>query len=142
MIVARSLLLALSVAAALPASAQTSDELTALKQEQARLRQSLDEIDRRIRALEGGSAAAGMTPPAVEVRQAASLTLQHAWSEIKPGVMKTQVDQILGKPAREMSINSDRVWYYVYPGVGSGSVFFNSQDRVTAAQPPRPGWSW
>lgn len=138
----RGLLLAVSVAAALPASAQISDELTALKQEQARLRQSLDEIDRRIRALEGTSAPAGMTPPAVEVRQTTPLTLQHAWSEIKPGVMKTRVDQILGKPAREMLINSDRVWYYVYPGIGNGSVFFNSQDKVTAAQPPRPGWSW
>lgn len=137
MIAARSVLFAVSVAAALPAGAQTTDELAALKQEQARLRQSLDDIDRRIRALEGASAPAGTTTPRIEVPQTTYPTLQRAWSEIQPGVMKARVDQILGKPAREMLINSDRVWYYVYPGIGSGSVFFNSQDKVTATQAPR-----
>jgi hypothetical protein len=140
MIVLRGLLLAVSVAGALPAIAQTTDELAALKQEQARLRQSLDDIDRRIQILEGASPAAAR--PVREGKSQSFTTLQQAWSEIRPGVMKARVDEALGKPAREMRINSDLVWYYVYPGVGNGSVFFNSEEKVTAAQPPRSGWSW
>lgn len=142
MIVLRRLLLAVSIAVALPASAQTTDELTALKQEQARLRQSLDEIDRRILVLEGGSASAAMPTRAPEALQSPYIRLQQAWSEIRPGVLKTRVGETLGKPVREMRINNDLVWYYVYPGLGNGSVFFNSEEKVTAAQPPRSGWSW
>ena len=142
MTVLRSLLFAVAAAAVLTANAQTADELTALKQEQARLRQSLNEIDRRIRVLEGATAPVAMTAPAGDGQLASFVTLRQAWSEIKPGIMKARVDETLGKPAREMRINSDLVWYYVYPGVGNGSVFFNSEEKVTAAQPPRSGWSW
>src|SRR5215472_3343252 len=86
------------------ALAQPVDELTSLKVEQARLRQSLDELDRRIRALEGLNAArpTASTPMA---------ELQRSWSEIKPGIPSERVGELLGKPEREMRINGDLVWY-------------------------------
>jgi len=116
------------------ALAQPVDELANLKQEQARLRRALDELDQRIRALEGPDAAR----PTIS---ASPGDLQRSWSEIKPGVPKARVDELLGKPAREMRINGDLVWYYVYPGIGPGSVFFSGENKVTSMQAPRSGWS-
>jgi outer membrane protein assembly factor BamE (lipoprotein component of BamABCDE complex) len=64
------------------------------------------------------------------------------WSEIRPGTPKARVDVLLGTPQRVMRINGDLVWYYVYPGIGRGSVFFSAEEKVTAVQPPAAGWSW
>jgi hypothetical protein len=133
------LAVALATLSAPPARAQSADELASLKQEQARLRQSLDEIDRRIRAIEGAGAS---DTPAAPPSTPSLLVLQRNWLEIKPGITKARVDGLLGKPEREMRINGDLVWYYVYPGIGRGSVFFNGEDKVTAAQAPRSSWSW
>lgn len=132
--------------AALPALAQPTDGLESLKQEQARLRQSLDAIDRRIRALEEARGAPAPAPaPAVDRAAVGSgnslVALQRNWAEIKPGIAKTRVDDLLGKPDREMRINGDLVWYYVYPSIGRGSVFFSENEKVTAIQAPISGWT-
>lgn len=125
-------------AAAFPAFAQSPDELTQLKEEAARLRQYLDRLDQRIRLLEGthGDAPApiGAVPSYVAVLR--------SWSEIAPGMPKSRVDQLLGKPERVMRINGDLVWYYLYPDIGRGSVFFRGEETVSAVQPPRSAWSW
>ena len=134
--VLRALALALLLAAP-HALAQATDELSRLKEEQARLRQSLDDIDRRIRVLEGVPAAAPGNQPGTSLH-----VLRSKWSEIQPGTPKARVDAVLGAPEREMRINRDLVWYYVYPGIGRGSVFFSTEDKVTAVQPPAAGWSW
>ena len=119
---------------ALPAFAEPSDELASLRQQAARLRESLDALEARIRALQGASADA----PA----DSTFFVLQRRWSEIQPGTPQERVDVLLGKPERVMRINGDLVWYYVYPGLGRGSVFFSADGKVTAAQAPRSGWSW
>ena len=128
-------MVALAAFAALPARAQSTDELTSLKQEQVRLRESLEAIDRRIRALEeaGGTA----TAPAPAMSPGA---LHRNWAGVKPGIAKARVDELLGKPDREMRINGDLVWYYLYPGIGRGSVFFGENEKVTATQAPLSGW--
>ena len=141
---ALSALALMAALAAMPALAQPTDELQSLKQEQARLRQSLDAIDRRIRALE--EARGGAAPlPAVDRSAVGSgnslVVLQRSWAEIKPGIAKTRVDELLGKPDRELRINSDLVWYYVYPTIGRGSVFFSENEKVTAVQAPISGWA-
>jgi hypothetical protein len=131
---------------ALPVHADPADELTRLKQEAARMRQSLDDLDARIRALESGNS----PPPALNAAtdssakqpSASYFVLQQSWSKIEPGTSKEIVAALLGKPEREMHINGDLVWYYVYAGLGRGSVFFNGAGKVSAAQPPRLGWSW
>ena len=142
-------LVTLSIAAALAAPAvcaDPGDELTSLRQEAARLRQSLDALDARIRALENaGQAMPG--PGDVERAKAAPvesalLLLQRSWSEIQPGASQERVNALLGKPERVLHINGDLAWYYVYPGLGRGSVFFNGEGKVSSAQAPRLGWSW
>jgi hypothetical protein len=152
---------------ALPAHAGPTDELVRLRQEAARMRQSLDVLDARIRALENGNSPARapgesdrsvapptestLTPPmpntvAVNPPNSQSvsplLLLQRNWSEIKPGMSKEQVDALLGKPERVMRINGDLTWYYVHPGFGRGSVFFDDEGKVSSAQSPHLGWSW
>src|SRR6266581_8051142 len=116
-------LLAFAIAAALtalPARADPADELTSLRQEAARLRQSLEGLDARIRALENGN-----PQPAFPL-----FPLQRNWSEIQPGTPQERVDALLGKPERVLRINGDLVWYYIYPGLGRGSVFFDGQGKV------------
>ncbi|HYL91080.1 MAG TPA: hypothetical protein VEU32_20180 [Burkholderiales bacterium] len=135
----------LAACTALPVRAQPTDELESLKQEQARLRQSLDAIDRRIRALEDARGTPSAPLPAGN-RPASESTpslvaLQRNWGEIKPGIAKARVDELLGKPDREMHINGDLVWYYVYPAIGRGSVFFSEKEKVTAIQAPISGWT-
>ncbi len=144
---ALSALALMAALAAMPALAQPADELESLKQEQARLRQSLDAIDRRIRALEearGTPASAPALAPAVDRAAVGSgnslVALQRNWAEIKPGIARARVDELLGTPDREMHINGDLVWYYVYPTIGRGSVFFSESDKVTAVQAPISGW--
>jgi len=117
--------------------AQTTDELSRLKEEQVRLQRQLDEIDRRIRVLEGTPAEAPARGSGASV-----YTVRKQWSEIRPGTPKTRVDVLLGTPQRVMRINGDLVWYYVYPGIGRGSIFFSAEEKVTAVQPPAAGWSW
>jgi len=141
------LLVALAALATPPARAQPNDELANLKTEQARLRQSLDDIDQRIRALERAnpSTKSGVVPttnPVALESVPPFVTLQRNWSEIRPGTSRALVNELLGKPEREMRINGDLVWYYVYPGIGRGSVFFSGADKVTSVQAPRSGWSW
>jgi len=125
-----------AVLAAPAARADPADELTSLRREAARLRQSLDGLDARIRALENtGQAAPG---PA----ESAFFVLQRNWSEIQPGVPQERVDALLGKPEQVLRINGDLAWYYVYPGLGRGSVFFNDAGKVSSAQAPRLGGPW
>lgn len=142
-------LLAFAIAAALtalPARADPADELARLRQEAVRMRQSLDDLDARIRALEDGNPDA-RGPGNTERTKAAPaesalFVMQRNWSQIQPGTPQERVDALLGKPERVMRINGDLVWYYVYPGLGRGSVFFDGEGKVSSAQAPRLGWSW
>jgi len=111
------------------------------------MRQSMDELDAKIRALEGeksvAPAAAATAPkPAAQPPAGAYVSLQQNWSQVKTGIPKERVDALLGAPERVLQINGDDVWYYVYPGLGRGSVFFNTKGIVTASQAPRIGWGW
>ena len=140
----QALVVAAVAGTALPSYADQADEIARLREEAAALRQSLDRLEARIQALE--SATPGARPPMASPNAAAKrpelslVSLQQSWSEVRPGVSKERVDALLGKPERVMRINGDLVWYYVYPGLGPGSVFFSTEGKVTAAQPPRVGW--
>ena len=131
--------------AAAPAAAQQAD-VEALKAEAARMRQSLDELDAKIRAVEGEKSVAPAAAPAARPDSKppadSYVSVQQSWSQVRTGLPRERVDALLGKPERVMQINGDDVWYYVYPGFGRGSVFFNTKGIVTASQPPRIGWGW
>jgi hypothetical protein len=81
-----------------------------------------------------GPLRAGTAPPPDSV---AGLRL--SWRKVKRGMSDTQIEDVLGPPSRDTQINGKRVWYYYYPGVGAGSVFFNSNGRVSSNQAPSIG---
>jgi outer membrane protein assembly factor BamE (lipoprotein component of BamABCDE complex) len=65
--------------------------------------------------------------------------LRLSWRKVKRGMTDTQIADVLGPPSHDTRINGKRVWYYYYPGVGAGSVFFNSDGRVSSDQAPSIG---
>ena len=133
---ARALLLVAGFAA-LPAFADRAGDIARLRQEAAGLRQRLDELDAKIQALEAAKPAAAS--PASPSPASSASSLRESWSQVRSGVAKERVHALLGEPAQVMHINGDLVWYYVYPGVGPASVFFNAEDKVTSVQAPRSG---
>ena len=143
----RALVAAALALGALSARADQADDIARLREEAAALRQSLDKLEAEIQALEAGNPAP--LAPGSQVKAAAApkrppepspVAVHRNWSQVHPGVSKQEVDALLGKPERVMRLNGDLVWYYVYPGLGRGSVFFNGEDKVTATQAPRAGW--
>lgn len=131
------------------------EELRALREEVAAMREALRDLDRRIESLESARAAAGTVPdsanaaPAPPPAPQASATsarpdsvaaLRINWSHVAPGTTKEKALEALGPASQEMTINGKLVWYYVYPGIGRGSIFFNDDGRVSSRQAPSTGW--
>jgi outer membrane murein-binding lipoprotein Lpp len=87
------------------------------------------------------SAAAGPTA-VVAGANAEIAALRTAWKEIRAGVPSEQVKDLLGNPTREFTLNGKLAWYYIYPGIGAGSVFFNDSHRVSSRQTPPLGFGW
>lgn len=138
----RAILFAAALAA-LPAHAGDADDVARLREEAAALRQSLEQLEAKIQALEsakGGAPAASAAPMPEKQPELSLVSVLRSWSEVRPGVSRERVDALLGKPGRILRINGDLVWYYVYPELGRGSVFFDAGGKVTAAQAPRAGW--
>ena len=129
------------IAVALPApAAGGDDELERLREEAAQQRRELEGTESRIRALEqkGGDAARSDAAPAT---QASPLVqLKRSWSQVQPGTPQDRVQALLGTPEKVLRIDGALVWYYVYPDVGRGSVFFNASGKVSSRQPPSFGW--
>lgn len=127
---------------ALSAVADPSDELTQLRKEAAELRQKQDQLDAKIRALESPAPAkAGGARPEAGSRSADPLPLlKQNWAQIGPGTPREKVQTLLGPPEKVLRIDGSTVWYYAYPGIGRGSVFFTESGKVSSLQSPSFGW--
>lgn len=68
------------------------------------------------------------------------VVLRKSWRRISSEMTREHVTEALGPPSKEMLINGKVVWYYVYAGLGAGSVFFKSDGHVSSSQPPNIGW--
>jgi hypothetical protein len=150
----RPLLLACGIVLALTrlsVAADPTDELARVREEAAQLRQALDRLDARIRTLErqdGGPVARKDSVQPEASRSEASpaaqifplVSLKQNWSQVQPGMPEDRVQALLGKPERVLRIDGALVWYYIYPGIGRGSVFFNANGKVSSAQSPSLGW--
>jgi hypothetical protein len=150
-------LAAFGIALALAAPSAWSDppdELTRLREEAAQLRQSLEGLEARIQALEAqrkpsaenaavpspsktGSVPA---PRAVSIDAASLVTMKQNWSRVEAGTPEAEVRALLGEPQKVLRIDGNLVWYYAYPGIGRGSVFFNRDGKVSSTQSPSLGW--
>jgi hypothetical protein len=136
---------------ALPAVADQTDELARLREEATQLRQRLDGLEARIRALEnqdpdpgarrdGGAPEASRSEPTPANPASPLVSLKQSWSQVEPGIPEDRVQALLGTPERVLHIDGARVWYYVYPGIGRGSVFFSADGKVSSTQSPSLGW--
>jgi hypothetical protein len=133
------LLLACGVAAALtalPATADQSDDLTRLREEAATQKRELEGTEARIRALEQKTGKAAV--PATQLSELAQL--KKNWSQVEPGTPQDRVRVLLGEPEKVLRIDGALVWYYAYPSIGPGSVFFNASGKVSSRQSPYLGW--
>ncbi len=125
----------IAVALSAPAAGQ-DDELSRLHQEAAALRQALDKLDARIQALERNAGSSRSYSGTID----ALASLKRRWSQVVPGMPGDKVEALLGKPAKVLRIDNTLVWYYLYPEIGRGSVFFNASGKVSSRQAPGVGW--
>ncbi|HVQ62518.1 MAG TPA: hypothetical protein VMS53_10570 [Burkholderiales bacterium] len=131
--------------AAQSAGADPNDELSQLRKEAAELRQKQDQLDAKIRALEPQSPAspaqaAAARPEAASKSPDPILVLKQNWSQIEPGTTREKVQSLVGLPEKVLRIDGSTVWYYAYPGIGKGSVFFTESGKVSSLQSPGFGW--
>ena len=137
--------------ATLSSAAGQTDELARLREEAAQLRQALGGLETRIQALErqngdpvarkdSGQAEASGIAAMLAAQISPLVTLKQNWSQVQPGTPEDSVQALLGKPERVLRIDGALVWYYMYPGIGRGSVFFNANGKVSSAQSPSLGW--
>ena len=141
-------------AALLPAHAQEQNPAS-LQKEVDQLRQEVQSLKEQVKSLQETPPAA--TPPQTQpaVKQpapnqveptpakppAGSITaLRESWSHVEKGMTKAQIEDVLGPPTNELTINGKLVWYYYYTGIGGSSVFFNGNGRVSSHQRPTVGW--
>lgn len=150
-----------------PAAGAAEPDNAALRQEIKSLREMVVDLQARVARLEGhpapavptasvGPSAAPAAPQAVPAAPRAEpealgqptgaagadspqAVLRRNWLQIRPDMDQSEVARLLGPPSRSFTIDSRPVWYYVYPTMGNGSVFFNAAGRVSSRQSPF-GW--
>jgi len=148
----------LAFLSAVSATRAPADDATDEKARIERLEQTLDRIERRLELLEHADKSSSPVPTTVPETQAAPemgrpapaapqsatapppiQSLRENRRAIRRRMAEDDVTRLLGAPTRLLQIDSKHVWYYEYPGVGSGSVAFDSNSRVDDWQHPPLG---
>jgi hypothetical protein len=144
---------------------QPADDAAALRKQVDNLRRMLEDMQKRLDAVEAGrgsepastmpssGAAAEPSPAEPQAKSGDSgaptasgtvLTPQIAenWSALREGMNPEQVKALLGQPSRDFKLSGQTVWYYYYTGVGGGSVAFSRGDGNLRdwQRPPFHGW--
>ena len=152
-----------------PAARAADPDVASLAREVAALREVVQHLQARVDRLEGHPAAteqpaSGTPRPALQAasdaasrdaqpaRPIAALQpgtdapvaspeaqLRASWSKIRPGIDSDEVSHLLGVPTRRLRLDGRDAWYYSYPALGNGSVFFTDAGRVSSHQSPF-GW--
>jgi hypothetical protein len=152
--------LSLCLLAPLAARAENS-ETTGLRQEVTDLKHIIQHLNERVEGLEkqlvpepeSGSQAAA--PPATPAAQPSSglfgtmfggaaaaapakpgESIRERWRQIDRGMTVQNVEALIGRPQRTMTVNLKTVWYYTYQEVGSGSIVFAQDGSVDDWQTP------
>lgn len=115
------------------------------------LNERLNQLEQRVMALEQHDTAAA-TPaqtspgtqkgekPHAPTTNPSGIAPPEAWQSVHSDLSAGEVRKLLGEPARRFQLGNRLVWYYVYPGVGRGSVMFDQSGHVVDWQ--RPPFSW
>jgi len=138
--------LSLCVLAPLAARAEDS-ETTTLREEVTDLKQIIQHLNERVEGLEKQlvpqpesapqAAAAPATPAAQPPAPAApGQSIREHWRQIDHGMTVENVEALIGRPQRTMTVNLKTIWYYTYPEVGSGSIVFAQDGAVDDWQTP------
>jgi len=70
------------------------------------------------------------------VAQSPQAQLRINWSKVDSGMTTDEVSRLLGEPTRRLQLDGRDVWYYSYPALGNGSVFFTHAGHVSSHQSP------
>jgi hypothetical protein len=62
--------------------------------------------------------------------------IRTSWKQVKLGLSGRELSGLIGEPNSKSKLGREELWYYTYPGIGSGSVLLSGQDKVTSWQPP------
>lgn len=62
--------------------------------------------------------------------------LRASWSKIDSGSTTLDVSTLLGEPTSRLKLDGRDVWYYSYPELGKGSVFFTDDGHVSGYHSP------
>lgn len=87
-------------------------------------------------------APAAASTPQMSTAASELAALKHAWKQVRAGGSSEDVRSLLGPPTHELNINNKLAWYYVYPGIGAGSVFFSDSGKVSSSRSPVFGFGW
>jgi hypothetical protein len=137
-------LLTSSVAGTSAPNNGSDTELARLRARVEQLQDELDSVKARIDAIEASGSPTARSEtrgPPVSVgptEPRAATPGVDGWARISQGMHRTEAEALLGPPTRELSIDGKLVWYYVYPKLGRGSLFFDGNGRVSSYQSPRP----
>ena len=149
-------------------TARADDDIIALRGRLDQIKELVAEFETRLSALEAarssaaqlpqaaatavpaaGSATAAAAvpvapPPASSTRPAAaanaSVVVPRAqWRRVQTELTMDEVDGLIGAPTTTFELAGKTVWYYYYPGIGAGSVFFDARGRASSVQRPAGG---
>jgi len=149
-------------------AARADDDIVALRGRLDQIKELVAEFESRLSALEAarsnaaqspqapttavpaaGSASAAAAavpvaqPPASSTRPAvadAPVVVPRAqWRRVQAELTMDEVNGLIGAPTTTFELAGKTVWYYYYPGIGAGSVFFDARGRASSVQRPAGG---
>jgi hypothetical protein len=89
------------------------------------------------------SATARAEPAPTATEHVQRLPNRDGWLQVTQGMTQAEINTLVGAPQKIFTLNGKTVWYYMYPGVGAGSVFFGADGRASSYQKPPVGlWMW
>jgi outer membrane protein assembly factor BamE (lipoprotein component of BamABCDE complex) len=80
-----------------------------------------------------------VAPTAAAIDAATPVVPRVAWRRVREGLTESEVQALIGPPTKVFELAGKTVWYYYYPSVGAGSVFFSSRGVASSVQRPSGG---
>jgi len=148
-------------------AARADDDIAALRGRLDQIKELVVEFETRLNALEAARGSAAVSPPQAGAAAVAatgpvaapepapiappsSVTPPTAaeapvvvpraqWRRVQTGLTMEEVKALIGAPTKTFELAGKRVWYYYYPGIGAGSVFFDTNARASSFQRPAGG---
>ncbi len=106
-------------------------QIDALTKRIERLEQKLPEQDAQSRS----QTTAPRTPSRLTALEELEI-IRSNWTQLRHGLSKTELQHLLGNPASKFKLERQTIWYYRYPGIGSGSVSLGYSGKVNGWQEP------